>query len=149
MERKGLNMFRKKGTPPAVDTLIGEHTVFTGNIETEGSIKVLGKVDGDIRANGDVHLEASARVQGQLFGASVYIAGRVDGNITAKGLLHLQSTARLFGDIEVGSMVTDEGAVLQGTCRMVESPAALEKAAKTTQTAKNSKTALKKSKDDD
>lgn len=142
-------MFRKKGTPPAVDTLIGEHTVFTGNIETEGSIKILGKVEGDIRANGDVHMEASARVQGLVFGASVYVAGRVDGNITAKGLLHLQSTARLFGDIEVSSMVTDEGAVLQGTCRMVESPAALDKSGKATPPAKSSKSALKKSKDDD
>ena len=142
-------MFQKKGTPPAVDTLIGEHTVFTGNIETEGSIKVLGKVEGDIRANGDVHMEASARIQGQIFGASVYIAGRVDGNIIARGLLHLQSTARLFGDIEVGSMVTDEGAVLQGACRMVESPAALDKSVKASPTGKNNKTALKKSKDDD
>lgn len=102
-------MFQKKSTPPAVDTLVGEHTAFTGNIETEGSVKILGKVEGDIRANGDVHLEASARIQGQIFGASIFIAGRVDGNVTAKALLHLQSTARLFGDIEVGSMVTDEG----------------------------------------
>lgn len=141
-------MFRKKDIPPAVDTLIGEHTVFTGNIETEGSMKILGKVEGDIRANGDVHLEASARIQGQIYGASIYVSGRVDGNVTAKGLLHLQSTARLFGDIEVGSMVTDEGAVLQGSCRMVESPAALDKVEPATG-GKARRSTLKKSKDDD
>jgi cytoskeletal protein CcmA (bactofilin family) len=140
-------MFQKKSTPPAVDTLIGEHTAFTGNIETEGSVKILGKVEGDIRANGDVHLEASARIQGQIFGASIFIAGRVDGNVTAKALLHLQSTARLFGDIEVGSMVTDEGAVLQGVCRMVESPAVLDKTEPAA--GKSKRAALKKSKDDD
>ena len=142
-------MFRKKGTPPAVDTLIGEHSTFVGNIETEGSIKILGKVEGDIRANGDVHVEASARIQGQVYGASIHIAGRVDGNVTAKGLLHLQTTARLFGDIEVSSMVTDEGAVLQGTCRMVESPAALDKPDKSAPQGKAGKATLKKSKDDD
>lgn len=142
-------MFHKKATPPAVDTLIGEHSTFTGNIETEGSMKILGKVEGDVRANGDVHVEASARIQGHLFGSSIYISGRVDGNVTAKGLLHLQSTAQLFGDIEVSSMVTDEGAVLQGTCRMVESPASLEKSSKAAPPAKNSKSTLKKSRDDD
>ena len=142
-------MFRKKGTPPAVDTLIGEHSLFTGNIETEGSIKILGKVEGDIRAKGDVHVEASARIQGQVYGASIHVAGRVDGNVTAKGLLHLQTTARLFGDIEVSSMVTDEGAVLQGTCRMVESPAALDKPDKSVPQGKTNKATLKKSKDDD
>ena len=145
-------MFKKKGTPPAVDTLIGEHTVFTGNIETEGSMKILGKIEGDIRANGDVHVEASARIQGQIYGASLYIAGQVTGNVTARSLLHLQSTARLFGDIEVTSMVTDEGAVLQGNCRMVESAAALEKGKKPGSNAdasKSQKPQLKKSKDDD
>lgn len=146
-------MFRKKKAPLAVDTLLGEHTVFTGNIESEGSMKILGKVTGDIRANGDVHVEASAHIQGHIFGAGVYIAGRVDGNVTARGLLHLQSTARLFGDIEVSSMVTDEGAVLQGNCRMVESPAVLEKSGKSTPepaaASKSSKPQLKRSKDDD
>jgi len=145
-------MFKKKGTPPAVDTLIGEHTVFTGNIETEGSMKILGKIEGDIRANGDVHVEASAHLHGQIFGASIYIAGQVTGNVTARGLLHLQSTARMFGDIEVTSMVTDEGAVLQGNCRMVESVSVLEKGKKpgtAGDTAKSQKPQLKKSRDDD
>ncbi len=142
-------MLKKKKNPPAVDTLIGEHTVFTGNIESEGSMKVLGKVEGDIRANGDVHVEASARIHGHIYGDSLYISGRVDGNITAKSLLHLQSTARLFGDIEVSSMVTDEGAVLQGSCKMVESPHVLEKNGKPGNGQKPSKPAFKKSRDDD
>ena len=145
-------MFRKKNIPLAVDTLLGEHTVFTGNIETEGSMKILGKVEGDVRANGDIQVEASAHVHGQIYGASLYIAGRVDGNVTARGLLHLMSTARLFGDIEVSSMVTDEGAVLQGNCRMVESAATLEKSNKAPSSAAQAKPAkpqLKKSKDDD
>lgn len=28
--------------------------------------------------------------------------------------------ARVYGDIEIGSIVTDEGAIFQGNCRMIE-----------------------------
>jgi len=145
-------MFKRKNTPPAVDTLIGEHTVFTGNIETEGSMKILGKIEGDVRANGDIHIESSAKIQGHIFGVNLYVAGHVNGNVTARGVLHLQSTSRLFGDIEVSSMVTDEGAVLQGNCKMVESSSSIEKKEKTSLhpgNNKNKQSVLKKSKDDD
>lgn len=142
-------MFKRKKTPLAVDTLLGEHTVFTGNVETEGSMKVLGKIEGDIRASGDVHIEAGSRIIGKIFAENLYLSGHVEGNIAVKGLLHLLSTARLFGDIEVSSMVTDEGAVLQGNCKMVESATTLDNHAKNGQSPKPGKPQLRKSKDDD
>ena len=45
-----------------------------------------------------------------------------EGNVIAKGILHLQAQARLYGDIEVSSIVTDEGAIFQGGCKMIELP---------------------------
>ena len=38
-------MFNKKNTPLAMDTVIGEFSSFVGNIESEGSIKILGKIE--------------------------------------------------------------------------------------------------------
>jgi len=113
-------MFKKKQTPLALDTVLGEYTSISGNIESEGSIKILGKVEGDIRAGGDVYIESTASITGNVYGSNVSISGTVKGNILAKGLLHLMMQARLFGDIEVGSIVTDEGAIFQGSCRMID-----------------------------
>ena len=105
-----------------MDTVLGEFTSFSGNVDTEGSIKILGKVDGDIKAGGDVYIESTSSVAGSIYGSNVYVSGKVKGNIMAKGILHLQSQARLFGDIEVSSIVTDEGAIFQGGCKMIELP---------------------------
>ncbi len=113
-------MFSKKKTPLAMDTVLGEFTSFTGNIESEGSVKVLGRVEGDIRASGDVYIEPTSTVNGNIYGSNVYISGTINGNVLSKGLLHLTSQAKLIGDIEVNSIVTDEGAIFQGTCRMIE-----------------------------
>ncbi len=113
-------MFKKKQTPLAMDTVLGEYTSITGNIESEGSIKIIGKVEGDVKAGGDVYIESTSSITGNIFGSNVYVSGTVKGNILSKGLLHLMMQARLYGDIEVGSIVTDEGAIFQGNCRMIE-----------------------------
>jgi cytoskeletal protein CcmA (bactofilin family) len=113
-------MFKQKNTPLAMDTVLGEFTTFTGNIESEGSIKVLGKVEGDVKASGDVYIEQTSSVTGNIYGSNVYISGHIKGNVLAKGILHLMTQAKLYGDIEVNSIVTDEGAIFQGNCRMIE-----------------------------
>jgi len=113
-------MLKKKAAPLAMDTVLGEYTSITGNIESEGSIKILGKVEGDIKAGGDIYIEASSSVTGNVYGSNVFVSGRVKGNILSKGLLHLMTQARVYGDIEIGSLVTDEGAIFQGSCRMIE-----------------------------
>lgn len=116
-------MFNRKSATPPMDTLIGEHTKFIGNIESEGSVKILGKLEGDLHCSGDVYVESGAKINGHIFSLNTYIAGSVTGDVTAKNILHLQSTARLYGNIEVAGIVTDEGAILQGNCKMVESSA--------------------------
>lgn len=113
-------MFKKKDTPLAMDTVLGEFTTFTGNIESEGSVKILGKVEGDIKASGDVYIEPTASVTGNTYGSNVYISGYIKGNVLSKGILHIMTQAKLYGDIEVNSIVTDEGAIFQGNCRMIE-----------------------------
>lgn len=113
-------MFNKKNAPAQMDTVLGEYTTVTGNFESEGSLKILGKVEGDIKASGDIYIESTAAITGNLYGSNIYISGKVKGNILSKGILHLQAQARLYGDIEVTSIVTDEGAIFQGNCRMIE-----------------------------
>lgn len=115
-------MLKKKNTPTAMDTVIGEYTTFVGNVESEGSLKILGKVEGDVKAGGDIYIESTSSITGNVYGSNVYMSGQVKGNIIAKGLLHLQAQARLYGDIEVSSIVTDEGAIFQGNCKMIELP---------------------------
>ena len=113
-------MFSKKNTLLAMDTVLGEFTSFTGNIESEGSIKILGKVEGDIKASGDIYIETTSSVTGNIYGSNVFISGYIKGNVLAKGILHLMAPAKLYGDVEVNGIVTDEGAIFQGNCRMIE-----------------------------
>jgi cytoskeletal protein CcmA (bactofilin family) len=63
-------------------------------------------------------LGETGKVLGNMIGTNAHIAGRVEGNVKVKGQLHLTPTAYIGGDIEVGNLVVDEGAVFTGKCLM-------------------------------
>ncbi|NLM74739.1 MAG: polymer-forming cytoskeletal protein [Clostridiaceae bacterium] len=141
-------MFKKKAAPLAMDTVLGEYTSITGNIESEGSVKILGKVEGDIKASGDVYIETTSTINGNVYGSNVFVSGTIKGNILSKGLLHLMTQARVYGDIEIGSIVTDEGAIFQGNCRMIEVSDDNEKSSNNSNKNKKNKLKTKKKLED-
>ncbi len=104
----------------AMDTIIGENSTLTGNIETDSTIKVIGRVDGNIKATGDVLILLNAVINGDIWAENLTIAGTVKGNLHVKNNLHLESTARVKGDMELHSLVTDEGAIFEGNCKMID-----------------------------
>jgi cytoskeletal protein CcmA (bactofilin family) len=105
------------------DTLIGTNTTIEGNIDSGGTVRIDGKVNGDLNVEGDVYIGREAFVTGNIHAASIHLSGTVQGNIHATNLLRLLSTAKLYGDIQVQSFVADEGAVFQGNCSMINTPA--------------------------
>lgn len=110
-------MIRKRNTA-AMDTIIGENTTLTGNIESDSSIKIMGRVDGSINAAGDVLIQLNAVINGDIHADNLTIAGTVNGNLYVKNNLHLEATARVKGDMVLHTLVTDEGAIFEGNCKM-------------------------------
>ncbi|HEX2944737.1 MAG TPA: polymer-forming cytoskeletal protein [Clostridia bacterium] len=118
-------MFKNsKGFREGVDTIVGTSSVFTGNIEAEGTVRVDGKVVGDLKVAGDVYVGDQANIKGNIEASNVHLSGTVEGNIRARGILKILSSAKLYGDIHVNSFVADEGALFQGKCEMLDTAAA-------------------------
>jgi cytoskeletal protein CcmA (bactofilin family) len=115
-------MFSKNtpGNAESFDTIIGINSKFEGNIETDGTIRIDGKVIGDIKVKGDVYIGKDATITGNVYANNIFVSGRVDGNVEAKGILKIQSSAKLYGDITVNSIVTEEGSVFEGKCKMLK-----------------------------
>lgn len=111
---------KRRLNPASMDTIIGEYTTIRGNTESDSSIKVIGRVEGDIKASGDVIILENAVVVGNIWAENLVVAGTITGNVYVKNNLHLESSARLQGDMEVHSFVTDQGAVFEGNCKMAD-----------------------------
>ncbi len=80
-----------------------------GNIELGGC-----KVDGDIKARGDVTIGKDSALTGNLNGQLITIDGRIKGNVEALKGAHMSSTSLVKGSITAPTLSMSAGAELQG-----------------------------------
>lgn len=102
-------------------SVIGAGTVVTGNIKTEGSIRVDGKIMGNLVTQADAAVGINGIVEGSVDARSITIAGKVLGTLTAAHKLVLESRSVLKGDLRASKLVVDEGAVFDGRSSMTGS----------------------------
>lgn len=114
----------RKNTPSVseanvkVNTLIGEGTVFDGNLTAPDSIRIDGTINGNCSCDATLVLGESGHVFGNITVQNIIISGEVKGDIIAKGKLEFLSTGRLTGNITANTLVIDEGAYFDGKCTM-------------------------------
>jgi cytoskeletal protein CcmA (bactofilin family) len=99
-------------------SLISANTSVEGKLTTEGSIRVDGKLVGDIMAKANVAIGLTGTVEGSIAGKNIALAGRVKGHVTAEEKLILESKSVMRGDIRALKLVVDEGATFDGHCGM-------------------------------
>lgn len=102
-----------------VATIIGSETSFTGNIASQGTIRIDGRHSGEIMTTGDLVIGENGTVESLIKARNALIAGMVKGNIEVSDKLELLPTAKVYGDIKIGTLIIGEGAIFRGTCSMV------------------------------
>ena len=106
-----------------VESLIGEHTSFEGTLKTEGPVRLLGAIQGEIESKSTIIVEEKARVTARLTAQQVMIAGQVDGQIYCEGRVEIRPTGRVTGEINAGALIVQEGAYFDGNSKMAVSRA--------------------------
>lgn len=104
-------------------SLIGANTSVEGKLTTEGSIRIDGKLVGDVIAKANVAVGLTGTVEGSITGKNIALAGHVKGHVTAVEKLLLESKSVIRGDIRAVKLVVDEGATFDGNCGMSKAEA--------------------------
>jgi cytoskeletal protein CcmA (bactofilin family) len=100
--------------------LIGAGSVFEGKLKTPGSIRIDGKVIGEITATQNISIGGTGDIEGNLSARNITVGGKVSGAIAAQEKLVLEARAVVKGDLRSSKLVIDEGAVFDGKCAMGE-----------------------------
>lgn len=113
---------RGRGSPEPSETIsiVGPGMTFVGDCETDGTIRIDGRLEGSIRAGRNVMVGPGGVVTGDLYAREVTIAGTVNGTVVAESRLDLQETSRLDGEVYARTVRVGEGAVLNGSVHMGE-----------------------------
>jgi cytoskeletal protein CcmA (bactofilin family) len=99
-------------------SIIAAGMKITGDIETTGTLKLDGRVEGSVIGARQLMLGRSGIIHGNVHAGEVVLGGSVDGTISADERLELQASAVVNGDIDTKSIVVLEGARINGTVRM-------------------------------
>ena len=99
-------------------SLVGAGTTIEGKISTEGSIRIDGKLIGEVRAKANAAIGSAGNVEGSVTAKNISVSGRVKGTVTASEKLILESKSVMQGDIRAARLVIDEGAMFDGRCSM-------------------------------
>lgn len=103
-----------------LSTIIGKGTNVKGSLTVRNSLRVDGKIKGDIAASDTIIIGKEGAVEGQVKAKHILMGGKVVGNIVASGKVFLETTASIDGDISALQLVVDEGAHFNGKCNMVD-----------------------------
>lgn len=98
--------------PPAGRSLIGPDVVITGDIGSEGTVEILGRIDGKIAAR-TVVVGAEGRITGSISAETVDLRGQLEGQISC-GALTLRSVAQVRADVNYHTISIESGAQIDG-----------------------------------
>jgi cytoskeletal protein CcmA (bactofilin family) len=110
-----------KGGAPANGnalSIIAAGTTINGDVDTDGVIRIEGRVEGAIRAARQVLIGRQGSVLGDISTREAVIGGKVEGTITASERLEVQSTSLIIGDINTRAIAVIEGGKINGSVRI-------------------------------
>jgi cytoskeletal protein CcmA (bactofilin family) len=95
-------------------SVLDAQLAIVGDLETEGTLRIDGRLRGSVRRADLVILGAGAEVEGDVTAREVVVAGTVLGNIDALERTEVQATAVVTGDIATGAVLIHEGGTVRG-----------------------------------
>ena len=116
----------KEGT---LSGFVGGGTVVTGEANFKAMMRVDGHLSGRVSStSGTLIVGANGKVDANIEVAIAIIHGTINGDIIATQRLELGRAAKVNGNIQTPSLVIEQGAVFEGSCKMLQMTAAANKA---------------------
>ena len=87
-----------------INTLLGRGSEFEGKLTFEGTVRIDGKLSGEIFSEDVLVVGEGATVNAEIDVGVIIVEGNVTGNIRAKRAVELHAPARVKGNIETPSL---------------------------------------------
>ena len=108
----------KEGT---LSGFVGGGTVVTGEANFKAMMRVDGHLSGRVSSSsGTLIVGANGKVDANIEVAVAVIHGTINGDIIATQRLELGRAAKVNGNIQTPSLIIEQGAMFEGSCKMVQ-----------------------------
>jgi cytoskeletal protein CcmA (bactofilin family) len=105
---------RAQGALGEINTLLGKGTTFEGKLTFEGTVRVDGKLKGEVFSDDVLIIGEGAYVEAEIDIGEVIIQGTVVGNVRANRAIEIHAPGKVKGDLHTPSLQVDKGVVFEG-----------------------------------
>lgn len=115
-------MFDKK--PKSLTDVLGktnrivEETIIKGDIISQADFRLDGALIGNFSSNGKLVIGPAGSVKGEIICQNADIEGEFEGKMKIEDTLNIKASAIIIGDVTVGKLSIEPGAVFSATCIM-------------------------------
>jgi len=103
-------------------TLLGKGAEFRGIVTFDGTLRVDGRVEGEIHTTGTLIVGEHAVIEGIVSAGVLMNSGKINGTITALEKIQILKPGVLVGDIRTPVIAIEEGSHFHGMCDMGAHP---------------------------
>jgi cytoskeletal protein CcmA (bactofilin family) len=122
-----MKLFRVRPTKQAATSfsLVDDRLTVRGDIDTDGTIRVDGRIEGRTHRAGTIIVGAGGSVAGDIDAREIIVAGDIQGNVIARGRIEIEAGAVVRGEIRANAMSLHEGGAVDGPVHIgLEAPPA-------------------------
>lgn len=105
-------------TAPSELSLIGKDATIEGKLTIKQSIRIDGRIIGEVEAADTVTVGSNGDIDGNIKAKNVVVGGKVKGSLNVTGKVTLESAAELRGDLSASRLTIEEGAIFNGRSAM-------------------------------
>lgn len=105
---------RRTAPRDAKESIIAADINITGKIDGTGHVRIAGRFEGDVHIQGDLTIDAGAKLTGGVRANSVTIGGEIEGNIENAANVEILTTGVLNGDLKAGTLTVASGSRMRG-----------------------------------
>lgn len=113
-----FNQTKSTAFNPQEINILNAGTRITGDLISEGDLRVDGSVKGNLEVKTKLVLGISCNVEGNIKALNCDVSGNVTGDIAVTELLTIKASAKVRGDISCGKLVIEAGAEFNGRSAM-------------------------------
>jgi cytoskeletal protein CcmA (bactofilin family) len=99
-------------------TLLAKGVLLRGEMRVEGTVRIDGRLEGDLHTTGTVVIGEDGIVQGTISAGTVINSGKIKATVTATERLQLLKTGILVGEVHAPAFSMEDGAKFQGSSDM-------------------------------
>lgn len=91
-------------------TFLGKGVDFKGVLNFDGTIRIDGRVEGEVHTTGTLIIGEQAVIKGILSAGTLMTSGKVNGTVTATAKIQILKPGVLIGDIRTPGISIEDGA---------------------------------------